>query len=481
MNYRAVGKNLGIVLLCQAGFLLPAWLLALFYQEGDAGAFLITIIALLLAGVPLCLLRPAQKKLFARDGMAIVALGWLAMSIFGALPFFLSGAIPSWTAAFFEAVSGFTTTGATILPAVEGLPHGILFWRSLTHWLGGMGVLVLTLAILPSAGAVYILRAESPGPAPDKLVPRMAQTAKLLYGIYLALTLLLVVLLLLAGMPLFDAFIHAFGTAGTGGFSSKNASIGAYASLPIELITAIFMLVFGISFTIHYQLVRKNWRHALADEELRLYLGLVAAAVLLISYDLWRQQLLSLPAALRHAFFQVSSLITTTGYATKDFNNWPVFSKGILVVLMFIGASAGSTGGGLKVIRILLLFKLIRRDLQRNKHPRLVRGILVNKRPVEQPLLEAAMIYILFYLLIFALATLLLANQTNDLVTASTAVLSCLSNIGPGLGDVGPAGSFAFFNPFAKIVLSVCMLLGRLEIMPVILLSMPSFWRRVGI
>ena len=481
MNYRAVGKNLGIVLLCQAGFMLPSWLLALFDGDGTAGAFLTTIILLLLAGLPLFSIKPVQKNLFARDGVAIVALGWLAMSLFGSLPFVLSGVIPAWPDAFFEAVSGFTTTGATILPAVEGLPRGILFWRSFTHWIGGMGVLVLALAIMPTAGAMHILRAESPGPAPDKLVPKMAQTAKILYGIYLILTLVQVALLLLAGMSLFDAFIHAFGTAGTGGFSNKNASIGAYGSLPIELITGIFMLVFGISFTVHYQLVRKNWRFALADEELRLYLGIVAAAVLLISLDVWRHQLFSLPEALRHAFFQVSSIITTTGYATKDFNSWPVLSKGIIVILMFIGASAGSTGGGLKVIRVLLVFKLIRRELQRSKHPRLVKSILVNQRPVDQPVLEAAMTFILIYLLIFDGPTLLVAPQRDDLVTAPTAVLSCLSNIGPGLAGVGPAASFAFFNPFAKLVLSFCMLVGRLEIMPVILLGMPSFWRRVGI
>ncbi len=481
MNYRAVAKNLGIVLFCQAGFMLPSWFLALYHQEGDATAFLITICLLLITGLPLFVQKPVQKNLFARDGVAIVALGWLAMSFFGTLPFVISGAIPDWSAAFFEAVSGFTTTGATILPAVEGLPHGILFWRSFTHWIGGMGVLVLALAIMPSAGAMHILRAESPGPAPDKLVPKMAQTAKILYGIYLALTLVQVLFLLGAGMNVFDSFIHAFGTAGTGGFSNKNASVGAYDSLSIELIIGVFMLLFGISFTVHYQLVRKNWRQALADEELRLYLGFVAAAVLLISFDVWRHQLLSLPQALRHAFFQVSSIITTTGYTTKDFNQWPVLSKGVIVVLMFLGASAGSTGGGLKVIRVLLLFKLIRRELQRSKHPRLVKGILVNKRPVDQSLLEAAMTFILFYLLIFALATLLIAPQTNDLVTASTAVLSCLSNIGPGLGDVGPAASFAFFNPFGKLVLSLCMLIGRLEIMPVVLLGMPSFWRRVGL
>lgn len=482
MNRKAVIRSLGIVLLCEAGFMIPSLVIALYFKDGDALSFLLTIGLLILIGGLLSLVRPGKTGLYARDGLAIVSLGWLAMSFFGAMPFFLSGAIPKPVDALFESVSGFTTTGASILTVIEGMPRGILFWRSFTHWIGGMGVLLLTLAILPlaGAGAVHILRAESPGPSPGKLVPRLAATAKILYLLYIALTLAQVIALLLAGMSLFDALIHAFGTAGTGGFSNRNLSVGAYASLPVNLIISVFMLLFGVSFSLHYQALKGNWRVYLKDEELRFYLTLVVASVALITWDVLRHQIMAPGASLEHAFFQVSSIITTTGYSTVDFNTWPTLSKSVLILLMFIGASAGSTGGGIKCIRILMMFKMIRREMTRMKHPQIVQGIRVSKVTVEQDILGATTLFILFYLVILVFAVFIVAAESADLVTGFTAVLACLSNIGPGLEMVGPASNYSAFSPHSKLILSLCMLIGRLEIMPVVLLALPSFWRRVS-
>ncbi|MDD4743628.1 MAG: TrkH family potassium uptake protein [Eubacteriales bacterium] len=482
MNHRAVIRSLGIVMLCEGAFMVPSLVVALFYRDGDAPAFLITI-AVLMLGALLVPIKPPKSGLYARDGLAIVALGWLVMSVFGALPFMLSGSIPRFVDALFESVSGFTTTGASILTRIEGLPRGILFWRSFTHWIGGMGVLLLTLAILPmaGAGAVHILRAESPGPAPGKLVPKLAQTAKILYILYVSLTLAQVIALLLAGMSFYDALIHAFGTAGTGGFSNRNASVGAYNSLAIDLIIAVFMLIFGISFTLHYQLIRRNWKSFWRDEELRFYLAVVALSVAVITWDVLRHQLLTPGAALRQSFFQVSSIITTTGFATADFNAWPALSKTILLALMLVGASAGSTGGGIKCIRILMMLKLIRREMTRMKHPQIVQSIRIGGRKVDSETLQSVVLFILFYLTILAVAVFLVAADVQDLVTGFSAVLACIGNIGPGLGMVGPTGNYAAFSDFSKTVLSLCMLLGRLEIMPVAVLALPSFWRRVSI
>lgn len=483
MNHRAVIKSLGIVLLCEAAFMLPSLILAFYFKDGDAQAFLLTIMILAVLGAALMQIRPNHKGLYARDGLAIVSLGWFAMSFFGALPFWISGSIPVFTDALFESVSGFTTTGASILTVIEGLPRGLLFWRSFTHWIGGMGVLLLTLAILPmaGAGAVHILRAESPGPSPGKLVPKLAQTAKILYTLYIVLSVAEVIALMIAGMSLYDALIHMFGTAGTGGFSNRNASVGAYNSTAIDIIISIFMLVFGMSFALHYQLAKKNWRAFIFDEELRFYLLLAAGSVLVVTWDVWRHELLNGTESLHHAFFQVSSIMTTTGFSTADFNAWPALSKTILVALMFIGASAGSTGGGIKCIRILLMFKLIKREMTRMKHPQIIQGIRIGGRLVDTELLNGITLFILYYLVITSVAVMMIAIEVQDLVTAFTSVVACLSNIGPGLGLVGPTGNYAAFSPFSKIVLSMCMLIGRLEIMPVVLLALPSFWRRVSI
>ena len=462
--------------------MLPSLLVSLLYGGADADAFIVTILVVLLTGFLLTRIKRDNRQMYLRDGFAIVALGWLLISFFGAVPFVLSGAIPRPVDAFFESISGFTTTGASILTEVESLPRGILFWRSFTHWIGGMGVLVLTLAILPSVGArtLFILRAESPGPSTEKLVPRIGQTAKILYSIYLAITLVELGLLLACGMPLFDACVHTFGTAGTGGFSSRNLSVGAYQSASIELVIATFMMLFGVNFALYHHLFKREWRTALRDGELRLYLGFIAGSVLLITLNT-RGLYQGLGEAVRHAFFQVSSIITTTGYATVNFDLWPTFSKIILVLLMFVGASAGSTGGGIKVVRVLLLFKLLRRELTRILHPRSVHVVRVGNRPVDEETLGNASLFFAAYLTVTAISVLFVSLDGFDVTTTMTAVFATIGNIGPGLGLVGPMGNFSAFSPLSKLVMSFCMLVGRLEVFPLLLVFMPTFWKRVNI
>lgn len=483
MNHKAVIRSLGIVLLAEAAFMLPSLLISLYYRQGDASAFLVTIFILASIGLPLYRIKLRKRGFYARDGFAIVALGWMAMSFFGAFPFYFSGAIASPVDALFESISGFTTTGASILNDIESLPRGILFWRSFTHWIGGMGVLLLTLAILPlfGSGAVHILRAESPGPSPGKLVPKIGQTAKLLYGIYLGFTALQVLALGLAGMSLYDALIHTFGTAGTGGFSNYNQSVGAFNSPAIDIIIGVFMLLFGISFALHYQLLRGNWKAILKDEEFKFYGAVTIISVALISFNIWEHSLYRIGEGTRHAFFQVASIITTTGYSTTDFDQWPVLSKAILVTLMLLGPCAGSTGGGIKSIRILILFKTIRKELVKVKHPQSVHTVKINGMTVADETLSGITAFVFFYLIILVFAVLLVSHDAQDLKTAFTSVVACLSNIGPGLSVVGPAGNYASFSPLSKSVLSLCMIIGRLEIFPVMLLFLPSFWRRVSI
>lgn len=483
MNHKAVIRSLGIVLLAEAAFMLPSLFISLYYREGDTSAFLVTQFFLVAIGLPLYRIRLSTTKFYGRDGFAIVALGWVAMSFFGAVPFYLSNTIVSPIDALFESISGFTTTGASILTEIESLPRGILFWRSFTHWIGGMGVLLLTLAILPlfGPGAVHILRAESPGPSPGKLVPKIGQTAKLLYGIYFGLTVLQILALGLAGMDLYDALIHTFGTAGTGGFSNYNQSVGALQNPAAEIIIGIFMLLFGISFALHYQLLKGNWKVLFKDEELRFYILVTSAAIVLISYNLWQHNLLGFREGIRHAFFQVSSIITTTGYSTVDFDQWPVLSKAILVTLMLLGPCAGSTGGGIKNIRILILFKTIRKELIKVKHPQSIHTVKINGMTVADETLSGITAFVFFYLVILVISVLIISYDAQDLQTSFTSVVACLSNIGPGLSVVGPAGNYASFSPLSKVVLSLCMIIGRLEIFPVMLLFVPSFWRRVSI
>ena len=480
MNYRMISKSVGNLLLVEAGCMLPSLLVALIYPEADALAFILAIAVTAAAGLSLSRVKAAAPGLYARDGFAIVALGWVLLSVFGALPFLFSGAIPAPENALFESISGFTTTGATILKDIESLPRGILFWRAFTHWMGGMGVLVMMIAVLPSvkANSIHILKAESPGPSPGKLVPKISQTAKILYTIYIALTAIEAILLLAGGMPLYDALLHAVSTAGTGGFSNRNAGVAAYGSHYIEIVITVFMFLFGVNFTLYYTALKGGIKSALKDEELRFYFFIVAAATVMIAFNIYGRIYGSFAISLKHSAFQVSSLITTTGFATADFNLWPVFSQLILMLIMFVGASAGSTGGGIKVIRILVLFKVIKREITRTNHPRAVRSIKVNGRVMDEEMVSGVMAFFFFYILIFSAAVLLVAMEGQDIVTTVTSVIATLNNIGPGLNAVGPMGNFADLSVMSKTVLSLCMIIGRLEIYPVMLLMLPSFWKK---
>ena len=481
MNYRMIGRIIGQILGLEALFLLLP--LAICLADGDEPAVLgFTLSVLISAGVYLLLrwlCRNAETGFRAKEGLVCVSLAWMAMSFLGCLPFFLSGAIPNLVDALFETVSGFTTTGASILPAVEGLPRGLLFWRSFTHWVGGMGVLVFLLAIIPISGAgggftMHLLRAESPGPNVGKLVPRIRQTAKLLYLIYVVLTVLDLIFLLLGGMPLFDALCTAFATAGTGGFSVRNASMAAYSPY-LQNVTTVFMLLFGVNFSCYYLLLMRQIRNVFRDEELRLYLGLVAAAILLITWDL-RGLYATVGETVRQAAFQVSSIISTTGFATTDFDLWPSFSKAILMILMITGACAGSTAGGLKLARALLLFKTLRRNARQVLHPSRVQVVRNNGQAVPEKVLEHANAYFAAYIIIIIVSFLLISLDEFSLTTNFTAVLACFNNVGPGLDGVGPTCSYAAYSTFSKLVLTVDMLAGRLEIFPLLALFSRGRW-----
>ena len=472
-----IGFVIGRILWTEAALLLLPALTALLYRE-PLLPFLVPVALLLLAGIPLSR-RPKQMALYARDGFAVVALAWVLMSAFGALPFVVSGYIPNFIDAFFETVSGFTTTGATILTEVEHLPQGILFWRSFTHWIGGMGVLVFVMAVLPMTDGhgMHLLRAEMPGPSVGKLVSRMSDTAKILYSIYLVMTLVEIALLVLGGMPLFDACIHAFGSAGTGGFSSKNLSVGAYDSVYFDIVIGVFMLLFGVNFNLYYFLLIRRFRDVFRSEELWAYLAIVGAAVAAIAADICHLYG-SVAESLRFSFFQVSSIITTTGYATADFNLWPTFSKGILVVLMFIGACAGSTGGGIKVARIVILAKTSWGDMRKMLHPNAVTTIRFEGKALTDKHIRSVHLFLTVYLLVFTTSFLLLCLEQFDLITTFTALTACINNIGPGLEMVGPTGNFSQFSCWSKLLLSFNMLVGRLEIFPMLLLFAPSIWER---
>ena len=475
-----IGFVIGRILLTEAALLMLPTAVAAVYGEAVL-PFLIPALLLAVIGLALGLRSPKRSSLYARDGFAVVALAWVLMSAFGALPFVLSGDIPHFVDAFFETVSGFTTTGASILTEIEPLGRGVLFWRSFTHWVGGMGVLVFVMAILPmSAGdghGMHLMRAEVPGPSVGKLVSRMGDTAKILYGIYLALTLLEIALLLLGGMPLFDACIHAFGTAGTGGFSCRNLSVGAYDSVYFDVVIGVFMLLFGVNFNLYYFLLIKRFRDVFRSEELRAYLLIVGAAVAAIAADIVHIYG-TVGRSLRYAFFQVASIITTTGYATADFNVWPEFSRAILVILMFVGACAGSTGGGIKVARVVILCKTSLGDMRKMLHPNAVTTVRFEGKPLTDRSIRSVHLFLTVYILIFTASVLLLSLERFDLVTTFTAVAACINNIGPGLEVVGPMGNFAAFSPASKLLLAFNMLVGRLEIFPMLLLFAPSIWKR---
>ena len=483
LNFRVVSRILGMLLVCEALLMLPSLAVATYYKGTDIHAFALSILITGLVGVPLTFLKTGKKIMYARDGFAIVALGWILLSIFGGLPFFISGAIPSFIDCFFETSSGFTTTGASILTDIEILPRGILFWRSFTHWVGGMGVIVLTLAILPSvgAGAMQMMKAESPGPNPGKIVPKVAETAKILYGIYILITIVEIILLKVAGLPYFDAAIHTFGTVGTGGFSNLNASVGGYNNLAVEIIITIFTFMCGANFTLYYQMLKGDIAAPFKDEEFRFYLKTVLAAILLITINLYGSVFESIWEALRHSSFQVVSIISTTGYVSTNFETWGMFSKIILFMLMFVGGCAGSTGGAIKNIRFLLLFKVMKRELLQIIHPKAVYTVRFGSRAVDERTISEVLGFFFMYIIIFIAAVLAVSLDNMDWATTISSVAATIGNVGPGFGIVGAIGNYSSLSDLSKLVLSMCMIIGRLEIYPILLLGMPSFWKRTNI
>ena len=479
MNTKMIRYILAKMLGVEAILLLLPARVSLIYGEFSGVYFLIPsgilIVIYLLVGMK----KPEKRTIYGKEGMVIVASAWILWSLFGALPFTLSGSIPSYLDAFFETVSGFTTTGSSILTDVEALPQGMLFWRSFTHWIGGMGVLVfvMVLTTLDKRNSMYLMRAEVPGPEKDKLVPRTMSTARILYGMYLGLTLIEVILLLLGGMNMFDSLIHAFGTAGTGGFSNYAASVGHFDSAYIDGVISIFMILFGINFNLYFFLLIRDFKPVWKNEELRAYLGIILAAVAVITLNISGQYPNPLKA-FRYALFQVASIITTTGYATADYNAWPMLSQCILLMLMVIGACASSTGGGIKVSRFLMVLKCIKREIKQMVHPKSISIIRVNDKKVGADVLRSLYVYLMAYAGIVVGSVLLVSIDNLDFGTTFSSVLATLNNIGPGIADVGPVGNFAEFSPLSKIVFCFDMLAGRLEIFPFLMLFTASAWNR---
>lgn len=480
MNYTVVRRVLGSILLIESAFMLPPLGISLYYGEQDSMAFIISIILTFITGLILLIKKTDKNQIGARDGLTIVSLGWLVASIFGALPLYISNSTDSFIDALFEIISGFTTTGASILANVEVLPQGILFWRSLTHWIGGMGILVFTVALLPALGigGFQIFKAESPGPVAGKIAPRIRDTAKILYTTYITITMLEVIMLKFGGMNLYDSFLFTFGTVGTGGFANKSMSVGHFDSTYIHMVIGFFMICSGVNFSLYYLIFKGKVKDALMDEELRLYLGIMSFAVFCIGLNLYLTNYGNLGLSFRDSFFQVASIMTTTGYSTANFDLWPSFSKGILVLLMVIGASAGSTAGGMKVIRILVMMKLVKRQIGKIFHPRAIIPIKNGKKPVTQDTIDSIFGFIALYLIVMVIGTLVISLEGVDLESAMTSVIATLSNIGPGLGFVGPSQSFGGYSDPSKILLSFFMLLGRLELFTIIALLAPKDWRR---
>ncbi len=480
MNKRLLCHLVGnVVRVCGALMLLPI-LVSLILRSGDTMPLVLAMLITVAVGTALSLIQPRRDTLRAREGFAIVAFSWILVSFLGGLPFYFSGYVPSLVDCFFETVSGFTTTGATILTDVEALPKGLLFWRSFTHWAGGMGVLVLSLALIPKMGArsIHLMRAESPGPSTDKLVPRVANNAKILYQLYLGLSLMMVVALLCCGLDLYDSLVHMFGAAGTGGFGIYGDSIAHFNSASVDVVVGVFMALFGVNFSVYYFLIHRNWKAALGNSELRCYWAILLGTSTVIALNIMPLYGGSFLTALRYSFFQASSIMTTTGYATADFDLWPQLSRVLLVLLMVIGASAGSTGGGIKVIRLQLLVKAMVRDIRRTVHPRSVNTVKLDGHTVDESILSGVQGFFFAYILVLLAAMAIVSLDGFSFETSFTAVLATLSNIGPGLGMVGPVGNYAAFSNLSKIVLSLCMLIGRLEVFPILMLFSPSAWKK---
>ncbi|MBO5938215.1 MAG: TrkH family potassium uptake protein [Clostridia bacterium] len=483
MNYKMMGRLDALILAVEAVFMLPAFLISLFRgEQGAAQSFLVSMgIILAIAGILALLSRNAKRDFYAREGLICVGTSWLLMSLLGCLPLVFSGAVPNYIDALFEMVSGFTTTGSSIIPDLDVIPKGIIYWRSFSNWLGGMGVLVFLLAIVPVSGrsegfTMHLLRAESPGPDVGKLVPRMRETAAVLYLSYLALSVINLIFLLVGGMPVFDAVCTMFSTAGTGGFGIYNDSFAGFSPY-IQIVTTVFMLLFGINFSCYYLILLRKFRSVFRDEELRLYVGIVIASILLIAWNVYSLYG-NLADTLRHSAFQVSSIITTTGFMTTDFDLWPTFSKAILLFLMAIGACAGSTGGGLKCARLLLLMKSLRRNVSQILRPKKVKVIRVNDKAIDERIIANTGAYFFVYVAIMVVSFFIVSLDGFSITTSFSAVLSALNNIGPGLDAAGPTCNFSEFGIASKLVLIVDMLAGRLEIFPILVLFLPHAWKR---
>ena len=477
MNFKMIRNILGWMLIFEAGFMLIPLITAAIYGEDVFYAFLISIGICLLFGFALIWKRPASTTLYSREGYIIVSLSWIVISLFGALPFFISREIPNYVDAFFETVSGFTTTGSSILTNIEAMSHGGLIWRSFTNWVGGMGVLVFVMAFVSLSGGnnMHIMKAESPGPSVSKLVPRVKNTAAILYIIYIGLTLIQTVLLLCGGMNLFEALCAAFSTAGTGGFGVKADSFSSFSSYH-QIVVTVFLILFSINFASHYLIILRRFKEAFTSE-VRCFLCIVASAIIIITLNT-RHLFTTLGDAIKHVSFTVASIISTAGFVTVDFDQWPELSRALLIVLMFIGACAGSTGGGIKVSRIIILAKSMVKEIHLAIHPKQVKKITVDKRPIEHEVVRATNVYMVSYLLVFTASTVLITIGGHDLITSFTAVATTLNNTGPGLGMVGPTQNFAFFNPAEKLLLCFDMIAGRLELFPMLLLFAPSTWKK---
>lgn len=479
MNKRMIIYILGRMLGVEGAILLVPAFVSLLYREKSGISFLIISVILGVLFLIFGRRRPKCTRIYGKESFAVVALAWLLWSVFGAFPFVISGSIPSYVDAFFETVSGFTTTGSTILQDIEILPMGMKFWRSFTHWIGGMGVLVFVLMItsLDDENAMPLMRAEMPGPESDKLVPKARNTATLLYGMYLALTAAEVFFLLLGGMNLYDALLHSFSTAGTGGFSSRNASIAYYDSAYIDGVITVFMILFGVNFNLYFLLLLKDWKSVFKNEELRAYLGVIAGSVAVITVNIV-QVYENAFHAFRYAAFQVASIITTTGFCTADYEHWPELSKAVLLALMFVGACAGSTGGGIKVSRFVILMKTIRHEIHKILHPNAVTVVKLNGKKVTQDTIRGINIYLSAYVFILIISVLIVSVDNFDFATSFSGVLTTINNVGPGISKVGPVENFHMFSPLSKLVFCFDMLVGRLEIIPFLLLLSPAIWRK---
>ena len=479
MNKKMIIYILGKMLGVEGALLLIPAVVSLIYGEKTGISFLAVAAVLGVIYLVLGRRKPKNNRIYGKEGFAVVGLAWVLWSLFGALPFVISGTVPNYVDAFFETVSGFTTTGSTILQEIESLPRGINFWRCFTHWIGGMGVLVFVMMVtsLDDENAMPLMRAEVPGPEADKLVPKARSTARILYQMYFALTAVEVVLLMFGGMNLYDALVHSFSTAGTGGFSNRNSSVAFYDSAYIDGVITVFMILFGINFNLYFLLLLKNWKSALKNEELRAYLGIIAAAIAIITVNILNIYE-NVFHAFRYAAFQVASVITTTGFYTADYELWPELSKVVLLTVMFIGACAGSTGGGIKVCRFVILCKSIRQEIRKILHPNVVTMVKINGKKVNNDTMKGINTFFAAYIFILVISVLIVSIDNFDFATSFSGVLTTINNVGPGISKVGPVENFHMFSPLSKLVFCFDMLVGRLEIFPYLLLLSPDLWRR---